>query len=200
MTRPKQAKNHRVHISYILNLYEYGWAPIGILDEQDPTFVHRMRNWIRRNTQLIHNKDIQMLHTKPLVLRFIFSEWIRLCQITNIILAKTSVLVLVDGFFCKRFVSNTLHYKALSINILSSRGVSDNMPWGKTWNRYLRHATGMSEDTLSALLALCDGNAPVTNWFLTKGAVIQDLMMFVISLNKLLNKQLNSWWLETPWR
>ena len=54
-------------------------------------------------------------------------------------------------------------------------------------------------ETLSALLALCEGNPLVTGGFLQKGPVMHKVLhFFIVSMNKLLNKQLSWWWFETP--
>ena len=58
--------------------------------------------------------------------------------------------------------------------------------------------------TLSASLALCEGNHPYVRgihptgiWFFHKGTVIRGFgVFFVISLNSLLSKQSNRWWLR----
>ena len=56
-------------------------------------------------------------------------------------------------------------------------------------------------DTLSTLLALCDGNPPVTGGFPSQGVIIRisDICL-VVRLNKLLSKQSSYWWSETSWR
>ena len=62
-----------------------------------------------------------------------------------------------------------------------------NIPWNTWW----RH------DTLTALLALCEGNPPVTDGFPHKGPVMQS---FNNSFDvKLLNKQSKCSWIEMSW-
>ena len=53
--------------------------------------------------------------------------------------------------------------------------------------------------TLSALLALCDGNSPVTGEFPSQRPVTQNFdVLFDLCLNKQLSKQLICPWFETP--
>ena len=54
-------------------------------------------------------------------------------------------------------------------------------------------------EILHALLTLCQGTPPITRWFPYKLPVLRfgDLS---VSLNKLLNKQADCNWFETPWR
>ena len=51
-------------------------------------------------------------------------------------------------------------------------------------------------EMLFALLALCEGNPPVTSGFPSQRA---SNVVLGVSLNKLLNKQSGYWWFETPW-
>ena len=51
---------------------------------------------------------------------------------------------------------------------------------------------------LSTLLALCERNLLVTSGFLSQRQQTFDVF-FVVSLNKLLNKQLSRLWFEMPW-
>ena len=54
-------------------------------------------------------------------------------------------------------------------------------------------------ETLSALLAFCAGNSPVTGEFPTQRPVTQSVdVFFDLPLNKRLGKQWCSWWFETP--
>ena len=53
-------------------------------------------------------------------------------------------------------------------------------------------------ETLSALLALCVGNLPVTDGFMNP-LIKRQYVLFVVSLNKLLNQQLSCWWFEWRW-
>ena len=57
-------------------------------------------------------------------------------------------------------------------------------------------------ETFSALLALCEGNPPVTGGFLSQRPVTQHSfdIFFDVRLNKRSNKQSRCWWFETPWR
>ena len=53
----------------------------------------------------------------------------------------------------------------------------------------------------SALLALCERNTLVTSGLPVQRPVKQSFdVSFLVSLNKLLNKQWNCWWFEMPWR
>ena len=59
-----------------------------------------------------------------------------------------------------------------------------------------RHAM----ETLSSLLALCEGNPPVVGRFPSKGPGNADFdVFFGVSLIKGLNKPSSCWWFETPW-
>ena len=54
--------------------------------------------------------------------------------------------------------------------------------------------------TLSALLALCEGNPPIISGFPSQRPVIQNFWnYFDASLNKLLYKQSSHWWFEMQW-
>ena len=56
-------------------------------------------------------------------------------------------------------------------------------------------------ETLSALLALCAGNSPVTGVFPKQRLVTQSFdALFDLCLNKRLSKQSWGWWFETPSR
>ena len=56
-------------------------------------------------------------------------------------------------------------------------------------------------EALSALLALCAGNSPVTGEFSAQGPVTRSFdVLFDLHLNKRLSKQSWGWWFETPWR
>ena len=56
-------------------------------------------------------------------------------------------------------------------------------------------------ETLSALLALCAGNSPVTGEFPSQKPVTQSFdVFFHLCLNKRLSKQWWGWWFETPSR
>ena len=62
------------------------------------------------------------------------------------------------------------------------------MPW---WRHQM--------ETVSALLALCAGNSPVTGEFPAQRPVTRSYdAFFDLRLNKGLSKQLWGWWLETP--
>ena len=54
-------------------------------------------------------------------------------------------------------------------------------------------------ETFSALLALCEGNSPVTGEFPAQRSVTRDFdVSFDVSLNNRLSKQWWGWWFETP--
>ena len=56
-------------------------------------------------------------------------------------------------------------------------------------------------ETLSALLALCAGNSPVTGEFPAQRPVTQSFDVFIdLRPNKRLGKQSWDWWFEAPWR
>ena len=64
-------------------------------------------------------------------------------------------------------------------------------------NAWCRHQM----ETFFALLALCEGNPPVTGGFPSQRPVTRDFdVFFDVRLNKRLSKQLRRWWYETPWR
>ena len=63
---------------------------------------------------------------------------------------------------------------------------------GQAWWRHQMEA-------VSALLALCAGNSPVTGEFPTQRPVTQSFdVFFDLPLNKRLDKQSCGWWFETP--
>ena len=47
--------------------------------------------------------------------------------------------------------------------------------------------------------SLCDWNPTVNGGFISQRAILQRTLIFVIRLNKLLNKPLNYRWFKTPW-
>ena len=54
-------------------------------------------------------------------------------------------------------------------------------------------------EPFSALLALCEGNPPVSGGFPSQRPVTRSLdIFFDLNLNKQLNKQSRCWWFETP--
>ena len=56
-------------------------------------------------------------------------------------------------------------------------------------------------ETFSALLALCEGNSPVTGEFPSQRPVTRSFdAFFDLRLNKQLSKQSRSWWFEAPSR
>ena len=56
-------------------------------------------------------------------------------------------------------------------------------------------------ETFSALLALCEGNSPVTGEFPSQRPVVRSFdVFFDLCPNKRLSKQSWGWWFETPWR
>ena len=56
-------------------------------------------------------------------------------------------------------------------------------------------------ETLSALLALCAGNSPVSGEFPSQRPVMRSFdVLFDLCLNKQLRKQWKGWWFETPSR
>ena len=66
------------------------------------------------------------------------------------------------------------------------------MSWCASWWRH---------QTFSALLALCEGNPPVTGWFPSQRPVTWSIdVFFDLRQNKRLNKQSRRRWFETPWR
>ena len=66
--------------------------------------------------------------------------------------------------------------------------------WHITWWRH-------QMETLSALLALCAGNSPVTGEFPSQRPVTRSFdVFFDLRLNERLSKQSRGWWFETTWR
>ena len=58
-----------------------------------------------------------------------------------------------------------------------------------------------SNGSISALLAICAGNSPITGEFPSQRPVTWSFdVLFDLRLNKRLSKQWGSWWLETPSR
>ena len=56
-------------------------------------------------------------------------------------------------------------------------------------------------ETFSAILALCEGNSPVTGEFPSQRLVTRSIdIFFYLRLNKQLSKQSWGWWFETPSR
>ena len=54
-------------------------------------------------------------------------------------------------------------------------------------------------EAFSALLAICVGNSPVTGEFPSQRPVTRSFdVFFDLRLNKLLSKQSQGWWFETP--
>ena len=65
------------------------------------------------------------------------------------------------------------------------------------WNAWWRYQM----ETFSALLALCEGNPPVTGGFPSQRPVTRSFdVYFDLCLNKRLSKHLRRWWFETPSR
>ena len=77
-----------------------------------------------------------------------------------------------------------------------SQDESDLVSWTASWRCH-------DMEMLSELLALCEGNPPVTGWKVSsrKGLIMQSCAVFYdFSWNKLWNKQLSCQWFEMPWR
>ena len=80
-------------------------------------------------------------------------------------------------------------YAVVYLNILHSR-----QPIAHRWWRH-------QMETISALLALCAGNSPVTGEFPSQRPVTRNFdVFFDLRLNKRLSKQSWGWWLETTSR
>ena len=71
---------------------------------------------------------------------------------------------------------------------------SDDRNMGCTPNTWWRHQM----KTLSALLAICAGNSPVTGEFPAQRPVTRSFICFDLGLNNWLSKQLWGSWFETP--
>ena len=82
--------------------------------------------------------------------------------------------------------------------------------WPRFWPQELWLATPphirgawwrLQMETFSMLLAICEGNSPVTGEFPTHRPVTRSFdVFFDLHLNKWLNKQSWGWWFETPSR
>ena len=58
---------------------------------------------------------------------------------------------------------------------------------------------GHQQETFSALLALCEGNPPVTGGFPSQRPVTRSFdVFFDLRLDKQLSRQLRRWWFKTP--
>ena len=80
------------------------------------------------------------------------------------------------------------------INILCTFRSINTWRWILPW-AWWRHQM----ETLSALLALCAGNSPVTSEFPSQRPVMRSFdVFFDLRLNKRLSKQSRHWWFETP--
>ena len=67
------------------------------------------------------------------------------------------------------------------------------------WQSFLCSWWRYQVETFSALLALCEGNSPVTGEFPSQRPVTRSFDIFlVLRLNKRLSKQSWGWWFETP--
>ena len=63
---------------------------------------------------------------------------------------------------------------------------------------FLHHMTTTSNRNISALLAICAGNSPVSGAFPAQRQVTRSFYVFFdLRPNKRLGKQLRSWWFET---
>ena len=71
--------------------------------------------------------------------------------------------------------------------------------WKRSWQD--KPMMMSSNGNISALLAICAGNSPVTGEFPTQGPVTRSFdVYFDLCLNKRLSKQSWGWWFETPSR
>ena len=66
--------------------------------------------------------------------------------------------------------------------------------WTHSW--WWRHQM----EPISALLAICAGNSPVTSEFPAQSPVTRNFDVFYVRLNTRLHKQWWGWWFETPSR
>ena len=71
----------------------------------------------------------------------------------------------------------------------------------RPWDQYCHTWWCDHMETFTALLALYEGNTPVTSGFLSKRPVTRSLaVLFDVQLIKPLRKQSRRWWFGTPWR
>ena len=104
------------------------------------------------------------------------------CRATNTVIDRESVLYDTHSF--------TVAGKFDFIGIVNHRNKENVSPFA--WWRH-------QMETFSALLALCDGNSPVTDEFLWQVPVTRSFEVFFdLCLNKRLSKQSWDWWVETP--
>ena len=109
----------------------------------------------------------------------------------------------------KRYTGITGPCAPRNVSYLARRPLCDlwelhksNTPVGILRKSYICHNVMTSSNgNISTLLALCEGNSPVSGGILSQRASNVGLWCsFAISLNKRLNKHSIGRWFETPWR
>ena len=94
----------------------------------------------------------------------------------------------VEPMFTQIYVAIWRHW-----SIWCGTTLSSTQSMRTTWWRH-------EMETFFALLALCEGNPPVTGGFPSQRPVTRSFdVVFDVRLDKRLNKQWKCWWFETPW-
>ena len=121
---------------------------------------------------------------KQLDLCFKNNPWNSITQGYNVVGVRCGVTSML--FFCSVLFS----FNESHIILLHLTNAQSLLIW---WSHQM--------ETFSALLALCEGNLPVTGEFLSQRPVTRSFdVLFDLRLNKRLSKQSWCWWFETPSR
>ena len=91
-----------------------------------------------------------------------------------------------------KIIPNRPHSRMREMDSSGGKGENyDDMTWKQWWHHQM--------ETFSVLLALCEGNPPVTGGFPSQRPVTQSFdVFFYMCLNKRLSKQLKCQWFEMP--
>ena len=91
----------------------------------------------------------------------------------------------------------------MMVSLLTSLGLNMLKQWWLSNAWYTVHPknlrTSWHGNAFWALLALCEGNSPVSGWIPSQTASDAELWWFVVSWEKLLNKQSIYGWFQTQW-
>ena len=91
----------------------------------------------------------------------------------------------------------------MMVSLLTSLGLNMLKQWWLSNAWYTVHPknlrTSWHGNAFRALLALCEGNSPVSGWIPSQTASDAELWWFVVSFEKLLNKQSIYGWFQTQW-
>ena len=98
-------------------------------------------------------------------------------------------------------------YQYVDVGAVSDKKPNRRQPWINVeqdqWHQavFLSKGVTSSNWNISELLAICDGNSPVTREFPSRRSVTWSFdVFFDLRLNKRLSKQSWGWWFETPSR